>query len=120
MNNLGFQADSAELKSQTKLQFRWSHKAFDSIFKLQSLQMKIRPLVKHAQLRMSQRNTDIAPETWDKIAHKANEAKKMGITEALFITANAALIVSTENNKVIAVMDGDEQHHKFSTKSMEP
>ncbi|MEE3951519.1 hypothetical protein [Peribacillus frigoritolerans] len=38
----------------------------------------------------------------------------MGITEALFITANAALIVSTENNKLITVMDGDEQHHKFS------
>jgi hypothetical protein len=34
---------------------------------------------------MSQRNIDIAPQTWDKIAHKANEANKMGVTEALFI-----------------------------------
>ncbi|TDL89633.1 flagellar protein [Vibrio vulnificus] len=63
---------------------------------------------KHAQLRMSQRNIDIAPQTWDKIAHKANEAKKIGVTETLFITANAALMVSTENYKVNTVMDKDE------------
>ncbi|MDM5283555.1 hypothetical protein [Peribacillus frigoritolerans] len=48
MNKLGFQAGSAELMSQTKLQFRQRqmiHKAFDSIFKLMSPQMKNRPLV---------------------------------------------------------------------------
>ncbi|MDM5283556.1 hypothetical protein [Peribacillus frigoritolerans] len=65
---------------------------------------------------MSQRNIDIAPQTWDKIAHKAIEANKMGVTEALFITANAALIVSTENNKVITVMDRDEATSQIFTK----
>ncbi|MGM0886671.1 MAG: hypothetical protein ACQEW5_06860 [Bacillota bacterium] len=45
----------------------------------------------------------------------------MGVTEALFIiTANAALIVSTENNKAITVMDRDEATSQIFTKSMEP
>ncbi|QOS88529.1 MULTISPECIES: TIGR02530 family flagellar biosynthesis protein [Bacillales] len=62
---------------------------------------------KHAQLRMSQRNLEIAPKTWNKIADKVNEAKKMGVTEFLIIIDNEALIVSTKNNKVITVMDRD-------------
>lgn len=57
---------------------------------------------------MSQRNIEITPQTWDKIADKANEAKRMGVIESLIITDNAALIVSTKNNKVITVMDRDE------------
>lgn len=65
---------------------------------------------------MSQRNIDIAPQTWDKIAHKANGSKKMGVTEALFITANGALIVSTENNKAFTVMDRDEATSQIFTK----
>ncbi len=39
----------------------------------------------------------------------------MGVTEALFITANAALIVSTENNKVVTVMDRDEATSQIFT-----
>ncbi|YCI78593.1 hypothetical protein M1D47_08390 [Bacillus sp. R1-10] len=85
---------------------------------------------------MSQRNIDIALQTWDNIAHKANEAQLVDfprgdltvaihmdqrVTEALFIiTANAALIVSTENNKAITVMDRDEAISQIFTKSMEP
>jgi hypothetical protein len=48
MNKLGFQADSTQLMSQTKLQFRQRQmipQGFRSIFKLLSPQMKIRPLV---------------------------------------------------------------------------
>ncbi|MFE4810923.1 hypothetical protein ACFQ9Y_07165 [Peribacillus simplex] len=57
---------------------------------------------------MVQRNIEIAPKTWDKIADKANEAKKMGVIESLIINVNAALIVNTKNNKVITVMDREE------------
>ncbi|WHY99165.1 TIGR02530 family flagellar biosynthesis protein [Peribacillus simplex] len=64
---------------------------------------------------MSQRNIEIAPKTWDKIADKANEAKKMGVTESLIIIDNAALIVSTKNNKVITVMDRDEATSQIFT-----
>ncbi|MFJ7929448.1 hypothetical protein [Peribacillus sp. NPDC096448] len=64
---------------------------------------------------MSHRNIDIAPQTWGKIAHKANEAKKMGVTESLIITDNAALIVSTVNNKVITVMDRNEATSQIFT-----
>ncbi|MEF2095485.1 TIGR02530 family flagellar biosynthesis protein [Bacillus sp. CFBP9009] len=70
---------------------------------------------KHAQFRMSQRSIEIASQTWDKIALKANEAKKMGVTESLIITENAALIVSTKNNKVITVMDREEATSQIFT-----
>ncbi|WP_286201270.1 TIGR02530 family flagellar biosynthesis protein [Bacillus sp. ISL-4] len=70
---------------------------------------------KHAQLRMIQWNLEIAPKTMDKIADKANEAKKMGVTESLIINDNAALIVSTKNNKVITVMDRDEAASQIFT-----
>ncbi|MFS0595175.1 hypothetical protein AB1L16_00360 [Peribacillus frigoritolerans] len=40
----------------------------------------------------------------------------MGVTEAFFITANGALIVSTENNKAFTVMDRDEATSQIFTK----
>ncbi|MGE7595121.1 hypothetical protein ACQKM1_17195 [Peribacillus frigoritolerans] len=40
----------------------------------------------------------------------------MSVTEALFITANGALIVSTENNKAFTVMDRDEVTSQIFTK----
>lgn len=64
---------------------------------------------------MSQRSIEIASQTWDKIALKANKAKKMGVTESLIITENAALIVSTKNNKVITVMDREEATSQIFT-----
>ncbi|MFS0763167.1 TIGR02530 family flagellar biosynthesis protein [Peribacillus phoenicis] len=70
---------------------------------------------KHAQLRMNQRSIEIASQTWDKIALKTNEAKNMGVTESLIITENAALIVSTKNNKVITVMDRKEATSQIFT-----
>ncbi|MFJ8068740.1 TIGR02530 family flagellar biosynthesis protein [Peribacillus sp. NPDC096447] len=70
---------------------------------------------KHAQFRMSQRSIEIASQTWDKIALKANEAKKMGVTESLIITENAALIVSTKNYNVITVMDREEATSQIFT-----
>ncbi|MGE7608477.1 hypothetical protein ACQKML_17895 [Peribacillus frigoritolerans] len=38
----------------------------------------------------------------------------MGVTEALFIQLMRELIVSTENNKVITVMDRDEDFHEIN------
>ncbi|MFE3974329.1 MULTISPECIES: hypothetical protein [unclassified Peribacillus] len=54
-------------------------------------------------------------QTWKQITDKANEAKKMGVTESLIITNNAALIVSTKKNKVITVMDRDEASAQIFT-----
>ncbi|MGE7185205.1 TIGR02530 family flagellar biosynthesis protein [Peribacillus sp. NPDC006672] len=70
---------------------------------------------KHAQMRINERNIEIPPQTWEKITDKANEAKKMGVTESLILTENAALIVSTKKNKVITVMDRDEASSRIFT-----
>lgn len=111
MNKLGFQANSAQLMSQTKLPLRQRQmiqQGFQQHFQTAVPTNEKLTISKHAQLRMSQRNIEIAPQTWEKIADKTNEAKKMGVTESLIITDNAALIVSTKNNKIITVMDRDE------------
>ncbi|MDQ7861376.1 hypothetical protein RCO48_11180 [Peribacillus frigoritolerans] len=87
MNKLGFQADSALLMSQTKLQFRQRQmipQGFRQHFQAAVSTNEKLTISKHAQLRMSQRNIDIAPQAWDKIAHKANEAKKMGGNRSSF------------------------------------
>ncbi|MDO7486742.1 flagellar protein [Peribacillus frigoritolerans] len=119
-----FKQNSAQLMSQTKLPFYARAEdptRLSTAFSSCSVSTNQKLIIsKHAQLRMSHRNIDIAPQTWGKIAHKANEAKKMGVTESLIITDNAALIVSTVNNKVITVMDRMKQHHKFSRTSMKP
>lgn len=70
---------------------------------------------KHAQMRMDQRKIVIEQQTWDKIADKANEAKKMGVTESLIIIDNAALVISTKNNKVITVVDREEASSQIFT-----
>ncbi|WP_232732506.1 hypothetical protein [Bacillus sp. mrc49] len=46
---------------------------------------------------------------------KADEAKKKSVTESPVITDNAALIISTKNNKVITVMDRDEASAQIFT-----
>lgn len=63
---------------------------------------------KHAQLRMCQRNIDIDSTTWSKIESQMQNAKKMGVTESLVLTENAALVVSAKNNTVITAMDRKE------------
>ena len=60
---------------------------------------------KHAKTRMAQRNIDIDAATWSKIESKIQQAKKMGVTDSLVLTENAAFVVSAKNNTVITVMD---------------
>jgi len=63
---------------------------------------------KHAQKRLAQRNIEIDQLTWSKIEDKVKEAKKMGVTDSLVITQNAALVISAKNNTVITAMGRDE------------
>lgn len=83
--------------------------ASNPVFK-QHLQTAIRSdqtltISKHAQLRMNQRNIEIDSVTWNKIEQKVQEAKKMGVTDSLVLTTNAALVVSNKNNTVITAME---------------
>ncbi|CAH0182031.1 flagellar protein [Peribacillus simplex] len=123
MNELGFQVNSAQLLPQTKLPLRQRQmiqQDFQQHFQVAVSTNEKLTISKHAQLRISQRNIEIAPKTWDKIADKANEAKKMGVTESLIIIDNAALIVSTKTTRSSRSWTGMKQHHKSSRTSMEP
>ena len=53
---------------------------------------------------MNQRNIEIDSATWSKIEAQLQQAKKMGVTESLVLTKEAALVISTNNNTVITAM----------------
>ena len=64
---------------------------------------------------MAQRNIDIDAVTWSKIESKIQQAKKMGVTDSLVLTDNAALVVSAKNNTVITAMDRAEASSQIFT-----
>ncbi|WP_409292284.1 TIGR02530 family flagellar biosynthesis protein [Peribacillus sp. SCS-37] len=70
---------------------------------------------KHAKARLADRNIEIDKAGWTKIGAKVKEAKKMGVTESLVLTKNAALIVSAKNNTVITAMDRKEAGSQIFT-----
>lgn len=70
---------------------------------------------KHAQLRMNQRNIDIDSAIWSKIEAQVQQAKKMGVTDSLVLTKEAALVISAKNNTVITVMNRKEASSQIFT-----
>ncbi|MEJ9231119.1 flagellar protein [Peribacillus butanolivorans] len=118
MDKLGFQANSAQKIPLTKTPLRQRQmiqKGFQQHFQEAISTNEKLTISKHAQMRMDQRKIAIEQQTWDKIADKANEAKKMGVTESLIIIDNAALVISTKNNKVITVVDREEASSQIFT-----
>ncbi|MFE4238927.1 TIGR02530 family flagellar biosynthesis protein [Peribacillus butanolivorans] len=118
MDKLGFQANSAQMIPLTKTPLRQRQmiqQGFQQHFQEAISTNEKLTISKHAQMRMDQRKIVIEQQTWDKIADKANEAKKMGVTESLIIIDNAALVISTKNNKVITVMDREEASSQIFT-----
>ncbi|MGW6297815.1 TIGR02530 family flagellar biosynthesis protein [Peribacillus butanolivorans] len=118
MDKLGFQANSAQMTPLTKTPLRQRQmiqQGFQQHFQEAISTNEKLTISKHAQMRMDQRKIVIEQQTWDKIADKANEAKKMGVTESLIIIDNAALVISTKNNKVITVMDREEASSQIFT-----
>ena len=118
MDKLGFQANSAQMIPLTKTPLRQGQmvqQGFKQHFQEAISTNEKLTISKHAQMRMDQRKIVIEQQTWDKIADKANEAKKMGVTESLIIIDNAALVISTKNNKVITVVDREEASSQIFT-----
>ncbi|MET3318434.1 UNVERIFIED_ORG: flagellar operon protein [Peribacillus simplex] len=118
MDKLGFQANSAQMIPLTKTPLRQRQmiqQGFQQHFQEAMSTNEKLTISKHAQIRMDQRKIVIEQQTWDKIADKANEAKKMGVTESLIIIDNAALVISTKNNKVITVVDREEASSQIFT-----
>lgn len=60
---------------------------------------------KHAKQRLAERQIDISPLKWEQIHQKMQEASKMGISDSLVLTKDAALVVNTQNNTVITAMN---------------
>ncbi|MFE0506479.1 TIGR02530 family flagellar biosynthesis protein [Peribacillus butanolivorans] len=118
MDKLGFQANSAQMIPLSKTPLRQRQmiqQGFQQHFQEAISTNEKLTISKHAQMRMDQRKIVIEQQTWDKIADKANEAKKMGVTESLIIIDNAALVISTKNNKVITVVDREEASSQIFT-----
>ncbi|MFE4429421.1 TIGR02530 family flagellar biosynthesis protein [Peribacillus butanolivorans] len=118
MDKFGFQANSAQMIPLTKTPLRQRQmiqQGFQQHFQEAISTNEKLTISKHAQIRMDQRKIVIEQQTWDKIADKANEAKKMGVTESLIIIDNAALVISTKNNKVITVVDREEASSQIFT-----
>lgn len=67
---------------------------------------------KHAAERMNERNIEISDEKWSAIHGKVDEARSLGITNALVVTNEAALVVSAKNNTVITALNNDEANNK--------
>ena len=70
---------------------------------------------KHAQKRLEQRNIEIDSGTWMRIEDKVKEARKLGVTDSLVLTREAALVISAKNNTVITAMDRDEAKSQIFT-----
>lgn len=70
---------------------------------------------KHAKARLHERNIEISHEKWDQIGKKMNEAKGKGVTDALVVLDDVALVVSTKNNTVVTALNSNEAADKIFT-----
>lgn len=70
---------------------------------------------KHAQVRMAERKIEITEEKWEQIGKKMNEAKIKGVTDALVVVDDVALVVSTKNNTIVTALHTNEATDKIFT-----
>lgn len=72
-------------------------------------------LTKHASQRLEERNIHITQEKWQQIASKMTEAKQKGVTDALVVLDQAALVVNTKENTVITALEQSEATERIFT-----
>lgn len=70
---------------------------------------------KHAESRLRERGITIQPETWVKIESGIQQAKNKGVSDALIITNETAMVVSAKNKTVITAMDRTESNVQIFT-----
>lgn len=70
---------------------------------------------KHAKMRMQERNINVSNEKWDRIESKMNEAKVKGVTDALVVAGDVALVVNTKNNTIVTALHSNEATDKIFT-----
>jgi len=72
-------------------------------------------LTKHAAQRLADRNIHIPQDKWVDISSKMTEAKTKGVTDALIIMEDVALVVNTKENKVITALKQREAQQRIFT-----
>lgn len=72
-------------------------------------------LSNHAKSRLHERNIYISNEKWNQISEKMNEAKGKGVTDALVVLEDVALVVNTKNNIVVTAVDSKTATDKIFT-----
>jgi len=70
---------------------------------------------KHAENRLQERGISIRPETWLKIANGLEQARNKGVTDALVITNETAMVVNTKTNIVITAIDRQTSNRQIFT-----
>lgn len=79
--------------------------AFKQIFEAELTNQTHLRLSKHAESRLQQRDIYFTSETWNKVEKAVYEAESKGVKEALVLTSDAALVVSTTKKVVITALD---------------
>ncbi len=69
----------------------------------------------HAKMRLQERNIHISNEQWGKISDKMSEAQTKGVTDALVVLDDVALVVSTKNKTVVTAVDSKTATDKIFT-----
>lgn len=70
---------------------------------------------KHARVRLDERNIHISDQEWQQIGTKMHEAKQKGVTDALVMKDDIALVVSTKNNTIVTALNQEEAENKVFT-----
>ncbi|MEN0643830.1 TIGR02530 family flagellar biosynthesis protein [Alkalicoccobacillus gibsonii] len=74
---------------------------------LKSEQQKI-TISKHANERLHQRGIQMNQSEWNVISEKLKEASQKGITDALVVTKDAALVANTKSQTIITALNRNE------------
>lgn len=70
---------------------------------------------KHAQQRLAERNIQLPEQKWQQLNEKMIEANQKGVTDALVMVDDVALVVSTKNKTVVTAIHQDEATNKIFT-----
>ncbi|HLS66489.1 MAG TPA: TIGR02530 family flagellar biosynthesis protein [Pseudogracilibacillus sp.] len=70
---------------------------------------------KHAQQRLAERNIHVPEQKWQQLNEKMVEANEKGVTDALVMMGDVALVVSTKNKTVVTAIHQEEAMNKIFT-----
>lgn len=69
---------------------------------------------KHAAKRVQERNIPLTEREWNTIEMKMTEAEKKGVSDAIVMTGENGLLVNTQENTAIIVLEYQEPKEKIT------